>query len=377
MVTDDVMVIIAGRMVCVDDFEEYSKKHLSKATWEFFSGGAEECQTVSENRIAFKRFRLRPRFLRDVSRRDLSTTLLGERVEFPIGVSPAGLQDLAWPQGDICVAKVAAEMGACMAVSTFASSSAEDIMAASPAGLKWFQMYFMPNKSFTQRLIHKVEKAGYKALVVTIDLPIVGKRYSDIKNKFQLPSHVTVPNLLALKDGSEQDSAKDGRNYGMGGSPQDPAFSWKDIDWLSSISNLPIILKGVMTAEDAGIALDHPGVKGILVSNHGGRQLDGVPATVEALPEIVQAVGNKLEVYLDGGVRTGTDALKTLALGARAVFVGRPVIWGLTFNGEEGVRQVMKILRDELDLAMALSGCCTLADISPSLVVREEVYSKL
>eukprot|EP00058_Branchiostoma_floridae_P026270 XP_002611760.1 hypothetical protein BRAFLDRAFT_236305 [Branchiostoma floridae] len=339
-------------MVCVDDFEEFSRKHLSKATWEFFSGGAAECQTVSENRNAFKRLRLRPRFLRDVSHRDLSTTLLGERVEFPIGVSPTGLKDIAWPQGDIYVAKVAAEMGACMAVSTFSNSSAEDIMAASPHGLKWFQMYFMPNKVFTQRLIQKVERAGYKALVVTVDLPIVGKRYSDIRNKFQLPSHVTVPNLLALKDGSEQD----GRNYGMGGSPQDPSFSWKDIDWLSSITNLPIILKGILTAEDAGIALDHPGVKGILVSNHGGRQLDGVPATIEALPEIVGAAGDKLEVYLDGGVRTGTDALKALALGARAVFLGRPVIWGLTFSGEEGVRQVMKILRDELDLAMALSG---------------------
>ncbi|XP_066282481.1 2-Hydroxyacid oxidase 2-like isoform X2 [Branchiostoma lanceolatum] len=302
---------MSGRMVCVDDFEEFSKKHLSKATWEFYSGGADECQTVSENRNAFKRFRLRPRFLRDVSHRDLSTTLLGERVECPICVSPTGLKDLACPQGDIYTAK---------------------------------------------------------------DLPIVGKRYSDIRNKFQLPPHVTVPNLLALKDGSEQDSAKDGRNYGMGGSPQDPTFSWKDVDWLSSITSLPIILKGILTAEDAGIALDHPGVKGILVSNHGGRQLDGVPATVEALPEIVRAVGNKLEVYLDGGVRTGTDALKALALGARAVFIGRPVIWGLTFKGEEGVRQVMNILRDELDLAMALSGCCTLGDIQPTLVVREDFY---
>ncbi|XP_066282227.1 2-Hydroxyacid oxidase 2-like isoform X1 [Branchiostoma lanceolatum] len=365
---------MSGRMVCVDDFEEFSKKHLSKATWEFYSGGADECQTVSENRNAFKRFRLRPRFLRDVSHRDLSTTLLGERVECPICVSPTGLKDLACPQGDIYTAKVAAEMETCMVVSTFSNSSAEDIMSASPCSLKWFQMYFMPNKVFTQRLVQKVERAGYKALVVTIDLPIVGKRYSDIRNKFQLPPHVTVPNLLALKDGSEQDSAKDGRNYGMGGSPQDPTFSWKDVDWLSSITSLPIILKGILTAEDAGIALDHPGVKGILVSNHGGRQLDGVPATVEALPEIVRAVGNKLEVYLDGGVRTGTDALKALALGARAVFIGRPVIWGLTFKGEEGVRQVMNILRDELDLAMALSGCCTLGDIQPTLVVREDFY---
>ncbi|XP_035685828.1 hydroxyacid oxidase 2-like [Branchiostoma floridae] len=262
-----------------------------------------------------------------------------------------------------------------MIVSTYGTTSIEDISTASPGGLKWFQLYIMPDRQFTQRLVQRAETAGYKALVVTVDLPVVGKRYPDLTNRFQLPPHLSVPNLQGLESSASQ--SKDERDYGGGASPEDPALSWKDIDWLSSITNLPIILKGILTAEDAGIALDHPGVKGILVSNHGGRQLDGVPATIEVLPEIVAAVGERLEVYLDGGVRTGTDVLKALALGARAVFVGRPAIWGLAYNGEDGVAEVMTILRSELDLAMTLSGCRSLAEINRSLVVGEEYYSKL
>ncbi|KAI8520589.1 Hydroxyacid oxidase 2 [Branchiostoma belcheri] len=362
-------------MVCVADFEEYANNKLARTYKEYFRSGADQCQTLRENTEAFKRLRIRPRFLRDVSCRDLSTSLLGEKVDFPVGVSSTGLQGLAWPDGDSKTAKAAAKLHTCMIVSTYANNSLEEISSASPGGLKWFQLYIMPDRRFTQRLVQRVAQAGYKALVVTVDLPVVGKRYPDLRNSFRLPPHLTVPNLQGLQSSASQ--SKDERNYGSGASPEDPALSWKDIDWLSSITNLPIILKGVMTAEDAGIALDHPGVKGILVSNHGGRQLDGVPATIEVLPEIVAAVGGRLEVYLDGGVRTGTDVLKALALGARAVFVGRPAIWGLAYNGEDGVTEVLKILRNELDLAMALSGCRCLAEIKRHLVVGEEYYSKL
>eukprot|EP00058_Branchiostoma_floridae_P026278 XP_002611768.1 hypothetical protein BRAFLDRAFT_236342 [Branchiostoma floridae] len=358
-------------MVCVADFEEYTNDKLARTYKEYFSSGADQCQTLKENTEAFKRLRIRPRFLRDASCRDLSTTLLGEKVDFPVGVSSTALQGLAWPDGDICTAKAATKLHTCMIVSTYANNSIEDISTASPGGLKWFQLYIMPDRQFTQRLVQRAETAGYKALVVTVDLPVVGKRYPDLRNSFQLPPHISVPNLQGLESSASQ------RDYGSGASPEDPALSWKDIDWLSSITNLPIILKGILTAEDAGIALDHPGVKGILVSNHGGRQLDGVTATIEVLPEIVAAVGQRLEVYLDGGVRTGTDVLKALALGARAVFVGRPAIWGLAYNGEDGVAEVMTILRSELDLAMALSGCRSLAEIKHSLVVGEKYYSKL
>ncbi|CAH1227303.1 HAO1 [Branchiostoma lanceolatum] len=366
---------MSSRMVCVADFEEYANEKLARTYKEYFSSGADQCQTLKENAEAFKRLRIRPRFLRDVSCRDLSTTLLGEKVDFPVGVSSTALQGLAWPDGDICTARAAAQLHSCMIVSTYANNSVEEISAASPGGLKWFQLYIMPDRPFTQRLVRRAEAAGYKALVVTVDLPVVGKRYPDLKNRFHLPPHLSVPNLQGLQSSASQ--SNDERNYGSGASPEDPALCWKDIDWLSSITNLPIILKGILTAEDAGIALDHPGVKGILVSNHGGRQLDGVPATIEVLPEIVAAVGERLEVYLDGGVRTGTDVLKALALGARAVFVGRPAIWGLAYNGEDGVAEVLKILRNELDLAMALSGCRCLAEIKHPLVVGEEYYSKL
>ncbi|XP_066282977.1 2-Hydroxyacid oxidase 1-like isoform X2 [Branchiostoma lanceolatum] len=321
---------MSRRMVCVADFEEYANKKLSRVHKEVICTGADQCQTLQENIEAFKRLRIRPRVLRDVSRRDLSTTLLGEKVDFPVGVSSTALQGLAWPDGDICAARAIAQLHTCMIVNMYANNSVEEISAASPGGLKWFQLYIMPDRPFTQRLVRRAELAGYKALVVTVDAPVPGKRYPNLRSRFQRPPHLRIPNFQGIQ--SSAAPSKDKQNLVCGPYPLDRSLSWKDIDWLSSITNLPIILKGILTAEDAGRALEHPGVKGILVSNHGGRQLDGVPATIEVLPEIVAAVGERLEVYLDGGVRTGTDVLKALALGARAVFVARPAIWGLAYN---------------------------------------------
>ncbi|CAH1231034.1 HAO1 [Branchiostoma lanceolatum] len=352
-------------MVCVKDLEEYALAHMGRNERGFSSNGAGECQTLQENEAAFKRLRLRPRFLRDVTSRDLSTTLLGRAVDMPIGVSPVGALGLFSPYGDLGAAKAAARFKTCMISSTSSNSTLEDIMKSSPESLKWFQLYVRPDRELTKALVQRVERAGYRALVVTVDVACVGRRYQELRYRFKLPPHLKP---LNLGKNVVQDHA---RNRG-----HDPALSWKDVAWLRSICSLPIILKGILTAEDARLAVQH-GVDGILVSNHGGRQLDGVPATIEALPEIVQAAGDKLEVYMDGGVRTGTDVLKALALGARAVFVGRPVIWGLCYDGEEGVAKVLNILKEELSLAMALSGCTRLADIVPAMVVRASQYSRM
>ncbi|XP_019624697.1 PREDICTED: hydroxyacid oxidase 2-like [Branchiostoma belcheri] len=331
-------------VVCIKDLEKYALAHMSRNERGYSSNGAGKCQTLRENEAAFKRLRLRPRFLRDVSVRDLSTTVLGQRVDMPIGVSPMGALGLFSPNGDLAAAKAATRLKTCMISSTSSNSTLEDVMKSSPEGLKWFQLQVRPDRDSTKKMVQRVELAGYKALVVTVDASYVGRRYQELKNGFKLPPH-----LKPLNYGKNvvQDHV---RNRG-----HDPALCWKDIAWLRSICSLPIILKGILTAEDARLAVQH-GVDGILVSNHGGRQLDGVPATIEALPEIVQAAGEKLEVYMDGGVRTGTDVLKALALGARAVFVGRPVIWGLCYDGEEGVAKVLNILKEEFSLAMALSG---------------------
>ncbi|XP_035690411.1 hydroxyacid oxidase 1-like [Branchiostoma floridae] len=352
-------------IVCIKDLEQYALDRMGRNERGYSSNGAGECQTLLENEAAFKRLRLRPRFLRDVSARDLSTTLLGRAVDMPIGVSPMGALGLFAPNGDLCAARAAARFKTCMISSTSSNSTLEDVMTSSPEGLKWFQLQIRPDRELTKTMVQRVERAGYRALVVTVDASYVGRRYQELRYRFKLPPHLKP---LNLGQNVVQDHVK---NRG-----HDPALSWKDVAWLRSICSLPIILKGILTAEDTRLAVQH-GVDGILVSNHGGRQLDGVPATIEALPEIVQAAGDKLEVYMDGGVRTGTDVLKALALGARAVFVGRPVIWGLCYDGEEGATKVLSILKEELSLAMALSGCTRLADIVPSMVVRTSQYSRM
>ncbi|XP_019621696.1 PREDICTED: hydroxyacid oxidase 2-like [Branchiostoma belcheri] len=365
-------------LVCLRDFEKYAEEHLDRNAWGFFSAGAEGCQTLRDNEEAFRRLRLRPRFLRDVSVRDMSTTVLGQRIDMPIGISPTANQGLASPEGEIGTAKAAAQFQTCMICSTYSNFTMEDIMNCSPHGLKWFQLYVRPDRETTAGLVRRAERAGYRALVLTVDLPIVGRRYPDLRHGFSMPPHLKVANLRHVDLNKNKKDRNKALDYGFGGPDQssDSALSWKDVAWLRSISTLPIILKGILTAEDARLAVQQ-GVDGILVSNHGGRQLDGVPATIEALPEIVEAAGEKLEVYMDGGVRTGTDVLKALALGARAVFIGRPAVWGLCYKGQEGVAKVLNILKEELSLAMALSGCSSLGDITPGLVVRESQYSRL
>ncbi|PIK36714.1 hypothetical protein BSL78_26464 [Apostichopus japonicus] len=225
----------------------------------------------------------------------------------------------------------------------------EDVISASPNCLHWYQLYIVKDRKLTETMVRRAEKAGYKALVLTVDTPIVGIKLADLRNGFRVDSSIRLPNLE-----HENSSNTEGDMYGP--IQISPAVTWKDVGWLKTITKLPIVLKGILSGSDAEIAVEN-GVAGIIVSNHGGRQLDGVLATIDALPEVVEAVkGSDVEVYLDGGVRKGTDVLKALALGARAVFIGRPVLWGLAYKGEEGVKMVLEMLKNEFSTAMALSG---------------------
>lgn len=351
--------------------------------WDYFRSGADGQRTLCENRRAFARRTLWPRMLVDVAARDLSTEILGARLSMPIAIAPTAYQKLAHETGEAATARAAAACNALMIVSTLATTSLEDV-AQSCAGPRWFQLYVHRDRTLTQSLVERAAAAGYRALVVTVDTPILGRRIADERNGFRLPPHLTMANLpdapmlQNVADGPMLQNVADAsmlQNVAGGSSlnhyfaaRHDASFSWRDLEWLRSLSPLPIVLKGILRADDAARAVS-AGVDGIIVSNHGGRQLDGVPATIDALPGVVAAVANsKCVVLVDGGVRSGTDVLIALGLGARAVLVGRPILWGLAAGGEAGVRGVLEILRSELDRAMALAGCPTLASIGDDLV---------
>ncbi|XP_043927426.1 hydroxyacid oxidase 2-like [Protopterus annectens] len=349
-------------MVCLREYEDYARKHLPKAVWDFWAAGADDCHTREENILAFKRIRLRPRMLCDVSVIDTRTTVLGTEISFPLGIAPSAFHCLAWHDGELSTARASGAMNVCYITSTNSTYSVEEIADAAPNGLHWLQLYVFRERKLSEQLVRRAEAAGYKALVLTVDAPLVGKRRADIRNNFQLPPHLKVKNFDGLFE--ESNGSKE---YGMPANTFDLSVTWKDIHWLQSLTHLPIIIKGILTKEDAELALKH-GVHGIIVSNHGGRQLDGVSATIDALSEVVDAVQGKIEVYLDSGIRTGSDILKALALGAKCVFIGRPALWGLTYKGEEGLREVLKMLRDEFHLSMALAGCRNISEINKSLI---------
>ncbi|XP_060618560.2 2-Hydroxyacid oxidase 2 [Anolis sagrei] len=353
-------------LVCLSDFEACAKKHLSKAVWDFVAGGADECWTRDNNLIAYKRIYLRPRLLRDVSAVDTKTTILGTEISFPVGIAPTGFHKLFCPDGEQSTARAGAAMNICYIPSTYSTCSVEEIAAAAPAGVRWFQLYIHRRRDLSEQLVRRMEASGFQALVVTADLPFAGKRRDDIRNSLQFLSSMTLKNF----EGAFEEN--DYSEYGLPRDSIDPSVSWKDIAWLKSLTRLPLIIKGILTKEDAELAVRH-GVQGIIVSNHGGRQLDGVHATIDALAEVVAAVQGKVEVYLDGGIRTGSDVLKALAIGAKCVFIGRPAIWGLAYKGEEGLLQVLKILKDEFSMSMALAGCRNVSEIDQRLVQ----YSRL
>ncbi|XP_038614445.1 hydroxyacid oxidase 2 isoform X2 [Tachyglossus aculeatus] len=346
-------------LVCLDDFRAYAKRHLPKGTWDYFEGGADECATRDDNILAFKRIRLRPRVLKNVSTVDTRTTIQGTEISCPVSIAPTGFHCLAWPDGETSMARGAEAQGVCYVTSMYSTSSLTDIVAAAPSGLRWFQLYMHKDRQLVTELVREVEALGFRVLVLTVDTPVGGKRRADLRNSFGLPAHLSLQII--------PEARQVGAGHQLPIADIDPSVCWEDVSWLRSLTRLPIVLKGILTREDAEQAVGR-GVQGILVSNHGGRQLDGVLATVDAVTEVVSAVRGRAEVYLDGGVRTGSDVLKALALGARCVFVGRPALWGLAYKGEQGVEQVLRILKEEFRLAMALSGCRNVLEISRDLV---------
>ncbi|XP_033643925.1 hydroxyacid oxidase 1-like [Asterias rubens] len=349
----------ADESVCVVDFEPYLKRGLEATWYDYYSNGAGEGQTHRDNVKAFLRYRLRPRYLRDVSNRVTRTSILGLDIEFPVGVSPTATHGVIHGDGEKATARAAASAGTVMVLSLYSSKSLEDVAASVPEDtLLFMQLNILRSRVKTEEIIKRVDATGrYKALVVTIDQPVYGRKRAQPLNALLYAKHTQVPNILNHPGETWCDS-----------NSIDPACTWDDIKWLQGVTSLPIILKGILTAESAKMAASL-GAAGILVSNHGGRQLDGVAATIDSLSEVVEAVkGSNVEVYLDGGVRKGTDVLKALAMGARAVFIGRPALWGLAYNGEAGVRKVLDILKDEFSLAMALAGCSSVAEITPDLV---------
>ncbi len=335
------------------DYEVLAKKSLEPASWDYYEGGSDDEITLRANRISFERIRLRPHVLRDVSAIDVNTTVQGISVRMPILVAPTAYQGLAHPEGECITAQATRNAGTLMIASTFASRSLEEIIDV--ASQAWMQVYFYRDLDITESLVRRAEKAGYRAIVLTVDTPYLGRRERDIRNHFKLPPSVRVANFA--------DKDVPGEYI-----PSPGVVTWETVRWLRSITSLPILLKGIVTAEDALVALEY-GINGIIVSNHGGRQLDGTVASIDALPEVSRVVAGRCEVYFDGGIRRGTDILKALALGAHAVLVGRPILWGLAVNGLEGVQHVLELLYNEFTLAMALAGCPTLESIDRSLIV--------
>jgi isopentenyl diphosphate isomerase/L-lactate dehydrogenase-like FMN-dependent dehydrogenase len=345
--------------VNVGDYERLAEAKLPAGAFGYFAGGAGDEWTLRENVEAYGRYRLRPRVLVDVTEVTTSTTVLGTEVSMPLLVAPTALQRMAHPDGEVATARAAAAAGTVMCVSTIATASPREVAEAAPDAPRWFQLYVMRDAGRTRALVEEVAALGYSALVLTADTPYLGRRERDVRNGFAIPDELAVPNMPAPAEESLR------RQFDS----MSPAVTWRDVEELASVSGLPVLVKGVLTAEDALLAVEH-GAAGIVVSNHGGRQLDGVPAALDALPEVVDAVGGRAEVLLDGGIRRGTDVLKALALGARAAMSGRAILWGLAVDGEAGVQRVLRLLRAEIELGLALLGCPSPADVGPAHVAR-------
>jgi L-lactate dehydrogenase (cytochrome) len=376
----------------VEDLRRLAHHRLPRAIFDFIEGGAGDERTVARNRAAFERLLFEPRVLVDVSKREQTTVVLGERVATPVLVSPTGMAGLCWPKGEVAAAQGAHEAGTIYTLSTHSSCTIEEVAARAPGPL-WFQLYVWQNRDLTRSFVDRARAAGYRALVLTVDVPVISRRERDLRNGFTVPPRITVGNALdTLRRVGWMCRVLFGPKLtlanlvGMLGAPRtdivtmagvanrqvDPSLTWADLAWFRSLWSGPLLLKGVMTVADARKAVEH-GVDGLVVSNHGGRQLDGGRASVEALPDIVDAVGSRVEVLLDGGVRRGADVVRALALGARAVMVGRPYLYGLASGGADGVRRVLDILHGEVDHALALTGVPRIGDLDKSVVRRADL----
>jgi 4-hydroxymandelate oxidase len=349
----------------LSEFEEYAAESLPQMVYDYYAGGAHDEITLRENREAYERLTLHYRVLRDVTDRSLETEVLGETMSMPVFIAPTAFQQLANEEGEVATARAAARVGTVMTLSTLSTRSIEEVAAAA-AGRLWFQLYVYRDRGVTRELVARAEAAGARALVLTVDGQVWGVRERDVRNHFQLPAGLQMVNLAS--SGKTKFPEVDGSGLAAYvNSMFDPSLSWTDLDWLCSLTRLPVLIKGVVRGDDAALAIEH-GAAGVIVSNHGGRQLDTSPAPITVLPEVVEGVAGRGTVLLDGGIRRGTDVVKAMALGAHAVAIGRPVLWGLATAGEEGVVRVLEMIRTEVDLAMALCGARTVAELTEDLV---------
>jgi 4-hydroxymandelate oxidase len=352
------------------DYEREAEQRIPPAYWGYIAGGANDEVTVAANRSAFDRIMIRYRTMIDVTARSLATTVLGVPVSMPVLVAPTAMQKLAHPDGECATARASRAAGTLMVTSTTATTRLSEVIGAAP-GPMWFQLYLYQDRGKSKALIEEAVHSGYTGVVLTVDAPLLGRRERDIRSGFTLPSDLTIANAADAGMAVVPEASGDASGLMLHfRSLHDAALLPKDITWIREVSGLPVIVKGIVRGDDAAIAVKH-GADAIIVSNHGGRQLDTSIPSIMALPEVVETVRGEAEVYVDGGIRRGTDVVKAIALGARAVMLGRPVLWGLAVNGEAGVTAVLELLRDELDLAMGLCGAPDVSDLTRDLVTRD------
>ncbi|KIX07433.1 uncharacterized protein Z518_02086 [Rhinocladiella mackenziei CBS 650.93] len=360
---------------CIKDLKEKASKKLPKMYREYFNEGAMDMITLGDNEAAFDRYRIRPRILRNVSNIDPSTTIWGSKVLFPFGFSPAAMHRLAHPDGEIGTSKACAALNVAMGLSTYSNDSLEDVIKQGEGRTNPYamQVTLLRSRGLTEQLLKRAKKAGYKAIILTVDAPMLGRRLNEFRNSFCMPTGTTYPNIAPELDMSNLEGGDNDLAYENG-------VDWNEaISFLKSQSDLEFWVKGVYTAEDVATAI-HYGLDGVVISNHGGRQLDSVPATLDALRECAPVAKGKIKIAIDGGIRRGTDIFKALALGADFCFAGRIPIWGLAYNGTKGVELAINLLYDEFKLTMGLAGCKNISEISRghlSILENNGVLSKL
>lgn len=374
----------------INELETLATSRMDKQTRDYYNEGADGGMTVQENMTAYKKYRLRPRVLRNVAKIDSSVNVFGARNSVPFGVAPAAMQRLAHSDGELATARACKNKGVVMGLSSFSTTTLEEVGAASGDVPNALQLYLFEERDHSIKLIHRAKAAGYKAVVLTVDTPLLGRRNLEIRNQFHLPTHLRVANFAQTVPSSEHvrvslDSSSksspaffDGEHRVLPAGPvtfhshgANPTLTWgESLAWLKAeAAPMEVWVKGIVTPEDALLAVEH-GVDGIIVSNHGGRQLDGTLATLDALPDIVAAVDRRIPVHIDGGIRHGTDIFKALALGADFCWIGRPMLWGLAYNGQAGVELCLRLLMDEFQLCMGLMGINKVSEIGPEYLCR-------